>query len=318
MKAVMYHYVRLENPSFPFFKFLHVKDFIKQVDFFQQKSEVLNPQILKDCVSNCNVPEGYVLTFDDGLKDHYDYVFPELKKRGLSAIFYIPTGFYENKKLLGVHRLHLLLGKYGGKEIYKFLENVVSLEMLNPLHQSEFDKITYNTHDSDEYTIIVKKMVNYFIDYKYQAAILDTLMTEFFDSEEDLGNDFYLSAAEIKEMHDAGMMIGSHTKTHPVMSRISIQEQEDEIRHSFNWIESVVGKSMYKTFCYPYGTANTFTKETGMVLSKEGIDFSFVVDSKNIDKNNIAATQFLPRFDCNEFAFGKAFSKSDNNVKNDK
>jgi len=38
MKAVMYHYVRLENPSFPFFKFLHVKDFIKQVEAFHSAS----------------------------------------------------------------------------------------------------------------------------------------------------------------------------------------------------------------------------------------------------------------------------------------
>lgn len=312
MKAIMYHYVRQENPSLPFFKFLHVNDFIKQLDLFHETSGVLNPQVLKDCISTCDVPEGYLLTFDDGLKDHYNYVFPELKKRGLSAIFFIPTGFYENKKLLGVHRVHLLLGKYGGKEIYKFLKDLLSLEMINPLHQSEFDKITYKAHDSDEYTITVKKMMNYFIDYKYRETVLDKLMIAFFDSEEDLGNEFYLSPWEIKEMHDGGMMIGSHTNTHPVMSRVSIQEQEDEIKQSFNWIESVIGKSECKTFCYPYGTANTFTTETGMMLAKEGVDLSFIVDSKDINANTIKANQFLPRYDCNEFPYGTAFSTSTN------
>ena len=62
---------------------------------------------------------GVVLTFDDGLKDHYNFVYPELKRRGLWGIFYIPTGQYKNKKILDVHRIHLLKGKLGSTKVLK-------------------------------------------------------------------------------------------------------------------------------------------------------------------------------------------------------
>ena len=37
MKAVMYHYVRDTNEDQPYFKSLHVDDFIKQLDYFDEK-----------------------------------------------------------------------------------------------------------------------------------------------------------------------------------------------------------------------------------------------------------------------------------------
>ena len=37
MKAIMYHYVREFNKNLPNFRFLHINDFKKQLDFFEKK-----------------------------------------------------------------------------------------------------------------------------------------------------------------------------------------------------------------------------------------------------------------------------------------
>jgi len=62
---------------------------------------------------------GVILTFDDGLRDHYKYVFPKLKEHNLWGIFYISTAPFHNKKLIDVHRIHMLVGKYGGRKFKK-------------------------------------------------------------------------------------------------------------------------------------------------------------------------------------------------------
>ncbi|MCW3106789.1 MAG: polysaccharide deacetylase [Segetibacter sp.] len=306
MKAVMYHYVRNEDDRYPSFKFLHIQDFKKQLDYFSDNFTILHPDVLKESILAGKKAEGVILTFDDGVKDHYDFVMPELLKRGLSAIFYISTGVYENNKILGVHRLHLLLGQFGSEVIYHQLMGLVTNEMLSHAYVKEFQTVPYSLQNNDEYTNQVKRTMNYFISYKYREHILDQLMEDFFGGDKALLDSFYLSKSEIKDMHDAGMVIGSHTKTHPVLSKLSKAEQENEIKSSFNFLENICIKLPYKTFCYPYGGFHSFTDETEKILKEYECMFSFNVETRDISENDLKdRPQALPRYDCNYFPHGK-------------
>src|SRR5215218_5388084 len=186
MKGIMYHYVRNEDENFPSFKFLHFQDFKKQLDFFSENFNILHPDVLKESILTGKKAEGVILTFDDGVKDHYDFVLPELLKRGLSAIFYISTGVYENNKILGVHRLHLLLGRFGAEQIYYTLKSLVTDTMLSHAHVQEFQTIPYSLQHNDDYTILVKRMMNYFISYEFREQVLDRLMEEFFGGDKEV------------------------------------------------------------------------------------------------------------------------------------
>ena len=46
--------------------------------------------------------------------------------------------------------------------------------------------------------------------------------------------EFYLSIENMKEMQTEGMIIGSHTVNHKVMSSLNFNEQNKEIINSFN------------------------------------------------------------------------------------
>ena len=37
MKAIMYHYVREFNSKFPYFRYLDINNFEKQLDYFEQR-----------------------------------------------------------------------------------------------------------------------------------------------------------------------------------------------------------------------------------------------------------------------------------------
>ncbi len=64
-----------------------------------------------------------------------------------------------------------------------------------------------------------------------------------------------LSWSEIKVLNDAGIEFGSHTKTHPDLTKLSRVEAEAEITASKAAIEDALGKEAV-TFAYPFGRHN--------------------------------------------------------------
>jgi len=65
----------------------------------------------------------------------------------------------------------------------------------------------------------------------------------------------------ILEMKDAGVTFGSHSKTHPFLSRLSEKELRDEIRDSKIILEERL-KNPVDFFCYPNGNYDNRVLET--------------------------------------------------------
>jgi len=303
----MYHYIRPNDPELPYFRHLHIDDFKRQLDYFAENFRFISKDEFLELLYNpTELPnDGIILTFDDAFKDHYRYVLPELRKRNIWGIFYIPTAPYQTGKLLDVHRIHMLIGKWGGKKIFDFLTNIISESMLSHAHVVEFRTQTYKGQTNDEYTNHVKRILNYYISYEYRKKVIDILMKQFFPEEDELVQQFYLTKEQIWRMSKCGMIIGSHTVNHPCMSKLGIQEQESEIVNSFNLLESIVGNLEVKTFCYPYGGFHSFTKDTEFLLAKHGCEFAFNVEPRDIDHKDFLQKKLaLPRYDCNMFPYG--------------
>ena len=107
-------------------------------------------------------------------------------------------------------------------------------------------------------------------------------------------------------MKEEGMIIGSHTENHPVMSKLTFEEQLNELKNSFSELAEIVD-SAYMTYCHPYGGFHSFNDETVAALNSNDVDFSFNVEPRDICNNDfLSSIQFLPRYDCNLFPFGKA------------
>jgi peptidoglycan/xylan/chitin deacetylase (PgdA/CDA1 family) len=307
MKAIMYHYVRREDPDYPFFRFLHFDDFCKQLDYFEENFGFVSKQDFITSLRSCKPAPGIVLTFDDGLSDHFTNVFTELKRRKLWAIFYVCSGLYSTGEILDVHKVHLLLGRFGGKRIHAEL-----LKRINPADlvyegRQEFQHNTYTSQQNDGYTTEVKRILNYYMSCVAGNRILKDIFREMFASDDNLLNSFYLSVEEIKEMQNSGMIIGSHTNDHWVMSKLDEKAQENQIKSSFEWLQSIIPSERCRTFCYPYGGAHSYNADTEILLKKYGVEFSFSVEPRDIDTNDLLnMNQALPRYDCNLFPYGQA------------
>lgn len=308
MKAIMYHYVREDRALTPKYYYLDLSDFRNQLDHLQETFGFVDRQDFLAAVRGNadSVPSGVVLTFDDGLRDHYDVVFPELKRRNLWGIFYVPTAPFEQNQLLDVHRIHILLSKVPGSELLSHTVEVVDEDVIPNKRRDEYRKETYRAHDDTDATKQAKRILNYFVDQQFQTDTLDTLVDRL-GIEEAETSEFYLTCRQIREMHNDGMIIGAHTVTHPVLSTLDESKQRQEISESFDLIDGIVGGLSVRTLCYPYGHELTYDKTTLSILESVNCEFSFKLESTDISEQDVQAfPHSLPRYDCNEFPFGEA------------
>ena len=65
----------------------------------------------------------------------------------------------------------------------------------------------------------------------------------------------YMTPAEIKEISDNGIEIGSHTLSHPDLSKETIEQARTEIFNSKADLEKITGQTVV-SFCYPSGKYN--------------------------------------------------------------
>ena len=233
-------------------------------------------------------------------------MYPVLKKRNLWGIFYIPTKPYEEKKLLDVHRVHYILGKYGGESILELLEKLLKKEDLITGRDKYFNNKTYLKQDNDEYTIKVKQIINYYMEPKKRSIVLKKILNQLNENENELFTKYYLNPTQINEMIDYGLAIACHGHSHTLFSNLNFKNQENEIKQSIKIINNLTNNRMYNSFCYPYGGKHSYNTDTLHILEESSFDSAISVESRNITKKDIDNKYEIPRYDCNEFIFGKA------------
>ena len=69
-----------------------------------------------------------------------------------------------------------------------------------------------------------------------------------------------MSWSELREITRDGVMLGSHTATHPYMTRLSAAEIEEELRAGQREIEDRAGQPV-RAFAYPYGATSPEARE---------------------------------------------------------
>ena len=306
MKFIMYHYVRAYDAKLPYFRGLRDDDFARQLDYFAETFGFVTPAEFAGMLSgNQEDRSGVVLTFDDGVSDHYQTVFPELMRRGLWGVFYVPTGPYKEGQLLDVHRIHCLLGKVGGGRLLEIVREQIQPDDISFGNVEEFQRLTYARQDNDAATTEFKRLFNYLLSAEARRRLLDSLMQQFFD-EAQLQLDFYVQPRQLQEMQTAGMVIGGHSVMHPVLSKLTREEQRSEIAGCFDWLNAEIGPAQPRTFCYPYGGFHSFNELTVELLREHNCPYALNVEQRDATAQDFAERRYaLPRYDCNQFPHGQ-------------
>src|SRR5579871_528279 len=112
LAILMYHYVRdLARTRYPRINGLRTGDFESQLDYICGHYSVCSFADIRAALrGDQELPRNAcVLTFDDGLVDHYETVFPRLEKRRLTAGFFPSARPIEERCVLDVHKIQFLI-----------------------------------------------------------------------------------------------------------------------------------------------------------------------------------------------------------------
>jgi peptidoglycan/xylan/chitin deacetylase (PgdA/CDA1 family) len=101
-----------------------------------------------------------------------------------------------------------------------------------------------------------------------------------------------LNLTELRQLSDAGMSIGAHTLSHPVLSVCGEEEVRREIRESRVEIENALGRTVW-AFAYPFGNPATMGEREVRLAREAGFSCAFL----NVEHwSNMPSSRFaLPR-----------------------
>ncbi|WP_026463290.1 polysaccharide deacetylase family protein [Adhaeribacter aquaticus] len=118
--------------------------------------------------------------------------------------------------------------------------------------------LTFDDTDLDQYTVAKPEMEK----YGFKGV--------FFVMTVSLGRPRYMSKAQIKELSEAGHVIGSHTWDHQNVKKLKGNDWITQIDKPTKQLESITGKEV-KYFAYPFGLWNEAAipelKKRGMVAA---------------------------------------------------
>jgi len=300
----MYHYVRpIKESAFPGIKGLEVSDFINQLDFFcESYSFVTVDQINHSLTTNASLPTNACwLTFDDGYKDHFDYVVPALKERGIEGAFFPPSVAILEHKLLHVNAIHYILASAG--DIDKLVGMLDSYCYMNGMIFEEIAKfkIIYcipNRWDCGS-TIYFKRMLQHVLEPDLRNHIVEMIFKDVLGfTTEECAKTLYMSCDQLTTLVDEGMYVGSHGANHLWLDRYSEVDQKNDIEQSMGLLEQVGAPTKDWVMCYPYGAYNSDTIKVIKDLSCS-IGVTTKPEVARLDCSNRYA---LPRFDTNDFS----------------
>jgi peptidoglycan/xylan/chitin deacetylase (PgdA/CDA1 family) len=300
---VMYHYVRnIKKSKYPNLKGLEFSDFRKQIFYLKKNFNILSNNQFIEILNSRKIPKkkSILLTFDDGYRDHFEYVFPFLKKQDVSAVFYPPIMCVRNKAVLDVNKIHFILAKEENRDkildlIFLYVKKILNK---NP-QQIGIEKINLLSRYDDKKTILIKRLLQHHLPLPYRKKIVDKIFKHIVNySEEEFSKILYMNKNNIQELYKNNFSIGSHGYNHYWWEKINKNEQEMEIKKSINYFKKIKVFDKNFSVCYPYGSYNL---QTLNLLKKYKIKFALTTRVGSINKKNIKKVYELPRFDTNDF-----------------
>ncbi len=125
-------------------------------------------------------------------------------------------------------------------------------------------------------------------DYAFKTLIKHNLKATFFITTDYVGKSDRINWQQLKEMHAAGMEIGSHTVSHPVPSQLTYHQLEYEMVESKKIIEDAI-EAEISSFSLPTGFYNSNVVKIAQKANYFSICTSFVgmVNTANINHLNM-------------------------------
>lgn len=177
------------------------------------------------------------ITFDDGYADNHNVALPILQRHGLTATFFVATGFLDGGRM------------WNDTVIESVRLTPLSLLQLGGPMGTSFANVLVST--TEEKSAAIQAIID---QLKYKPVAERAALTEQIAqlSQVRPSTDLMMTSAEVRALRHAGMQIGAHTVSHPILAALDRPTAHAEIAESKKTLESLLGERV-GLFAYPNG-----------------------------------------------------------------
>jgi peptidoglycan/xylan/chitin deacetylase (PgdA/CDA1 family) len=303
LHVVMYHYVRdLPNTRFPKIKGMLTREFREQLALLQDRYEMATLESALEFIQGNYSPvrDLCLLTFDDGLKEHYREITPLLMDSGIQGLFFVITSCLAGSHVAPVHMNHFLMAALDFKEYRSaFLSRLADIESDWNNSTDVDESLAQRVYRWDIPEVAsFKYLFNFVLDFRVRDQILKDLFKEKIDEVQSFAKYLYVNADEARKMQTAGMVIGGHSHQHKPLAALAGEELYSDLTTCWRLLLEHLQPQSFWPFCYPYGQKDSFNDTTIAALKQIGFACSFSTES---GPNQPGVDSFtLRRIDCND------------------
>ncbi len=174
------------------------------------------------------------ITFDDGYADNHDVALPILQRHRLTATFFIATGFLDGGRMWN--------------------DTIIETARRSTLAQLDLSSLGLGCHPLGSIAERQTAISTLIGQIKYRPFADRVAITEQLAqlAQVRAPEDLMMTSHSVKAMRQAGMGIGAHTVSHPILARLTDAQARDEIGRSKQHLEQVLGERV-GLFAYPNG-----------------------------------------------------------------
>lgn len=177
------------------------------------------------------------ITFDDGYADNHDVALPILRRHGLHATFFVASGFLDGGRMFNDSVIEAL--RRATSATLDLRDLALGLDEPLPLGDTAQRRVAI------ERALAVVK----YLPPQRREFVVEELSRR---SGATLPTDLMMRAEQVKALHAAGMTIGAHTRSHPILAKLGAAEAEEEIASGRVQLQSITGAPV-TLFAYPNG-----------------------------------------------------------------
>jgi peptidoglycan/xylan/chitin deacetylase (PgdA/CDA1 family) len=197
-----------------------------------------------------------VVTLDDGYRDNYSQALPLAVAYGIPLTMFVATYYVDSDTPTLIYALMLA-----------FDATVTARVDLTDLGLRAFD---FHTHREREQAISDIDGKAKSLPFANRQGFVNEVVRRLdLDPTDPLFRDRMVTWDQVREMRRAGACIGAHTVTHPVLSRISLDDAVREIRDSRDRVSQELAEPV-TSFAYPYGGRHDINEDVLRIVSRLG------------------------------------------------
>ncbi|HZP18351.1 MAG TPA: polysaccharide deacetylase family protein [Terriglobales bacterium] len=222
-------------------------------------------------------PRSVLLTCDDGLLNTLTDMLPILRELDVPMLFFVTgASTRKDRSMLWYEQLYLWL-----------IQAKAAVELRAPWRRDP-----YRARGSSQIRFLWRELMRRLskLEEHARAEALDAMriqigisrdwQAEYSQNEPMRRRFFMLNASDVEELGRAGITIGAHTLSHPMLSRMSGDTAYFEVSESRSRLQKLLGREVW-AMAYPFGNDESVSARDQELASRAGYECAFMNDESS-------------------------------------